>query len=119
MAKIDKLTEEFLNGLIEIEPALSLMFFKRKSFEEKGYAYFVEYQKKDTMLLFLFGPSDWGIEMIVNTSKGKYAARDLLQIKEILKWVNENKYKQEGERNIKKELLWFVELLKFSLPFIE
>ena len=119
MAKIDKLTEAFLNGLIEIEPILSLMLFKKKSFQEKGYSHFVEYQKKETILLFLFGPSDWGVEMIINTTKGKYAAKDLLQIPEISKWVNENKYEQIGERDIKNELLWFVELLKFSLPFIE
>lgn len=119
MAKIYKLTVAFLNGIIEIEPILSFMFFKKKSFEEKGYAYFVEYQKEDTIVQFLFGPSDWGIEMIVNTANRKYAAKDLLQIPEILKWVNENKYIQNGERDIKNELLWFVELLKFSLPFIE
>ena len=119
MAKVDKLTEAFLNGLIEIEPILSLMFFKKKSFEEKGYAYFVEYSKKETIVSFLFGPSNWDVEMIVSTSKKKYAFKDLLQIQEILKWVNENRYKQIGERDIKKELMWFVELLKFSLPFIE
>jgi len=119
MAKIDKLTVSFLNGLIEIQPILSLMFFKKKSFEEKGYAYFVEYQKKETIVLFLFGPSDWGVEMIINTAKKKYAAKDLLQIPEILKWVKENRFEQIGERDIKNELLWFVELLKFSLPYIE
>jgi len=119
MAKLNKLTEEFLNGLIEIELILSLMLFKKKSFQEKGFAYFVEYKKNETIVSFLFGPSDWDVEMIVNTYKRKYAFKDLLQIQEILKWVNENRYKQIGERDIKNELFWFVELLKFSLPFIE
>lgn len=119
MAKIDKLTEAFLNGLVEIELILSLLQFKRKSFQKKGFAYFVEYKRNQTMVSFLFGPSDWDVEMIVNTAKGKYAFKDLLQIKEILKWVNENRYEQIEERDIKNELLWFVELLKFSLPFIE
>lgn len=119
MAKVDKLTEAFLDGLIEIERVLSLMSFKKISFEEKGYAYFVKFQKKETTVLFLFGPSDWGIEMIINTTKGKYAAKDLLQIQEISKWINENRYEQIGERDIKNELLWFVELLKVSLPYVE
>lgn len=119
MAKIDKLTEEFLNGLIEIESILLVMLFKKKSFEKKGYAYFVEYQKEKTVVLFLFGPSDWGIEMIVNTTKGKFAAKDLLQIREISTWINENRYKQENGRNIKNELEWFIDLLKVSLPYIE
>lgn len=119
MAKTDKLTESFLNGLTEIEPILSLMSFKKTSFQKKGYAYFIEYQRKGTIVLFLFGPSDWAIEMIINTSKGKYAGKDLLQIPEILKWINENKYQQITQRDMRNELLWFIELLKVSLPYVE
>jgi hypothetical protein len=32
---------------------------------------------------------------------------------------NDHRYKQAMGRNIKKEMLWFVELLKVSLPVIE
>ena len=84
MAKINKLSEAFLNGLSEIELTLSLMCFKKISFLEKGFAYFVSYKKDGIIVEFLFGPSDWDIEMIVNTSKGKYSFKDLLQIQEIL-----------------------------------
>lgn len=120
MAKINKLNEEFSKALDEIELVLFVLLFKRHSFFEKGEASFVEYRKEnDIRLEFLFGPSDWDIEMIIYSSKGKYAFKDLLTIPEINKWVINNKYKQENGRNLKNELLWFVELLKVSLPVVE
>lgn len=116
----DKLTNDFLQGLKEVEPILLTMLFKRHSFLEKGFAYFVEYRKENnTIVDFIFGPSDWDVEMIVYTSKGKFAFKDLLQIPVIAKWVNANRYKQHDVRNMENELFWFVELLKFSLPEIE
>lgn len=120
MAKINNLTEDFLEALNEIEIVLLALFFKRHSFFEKGLAYYVEYRKgNNTRVEFLFGPSDWNIEMIIYTSKGKFAFKDLLNIPEINKWVNDNRYKQENGRNVKNELLWFVELLKASLLMVE
>ena len=116
----DNLTEDFLRALKEIEAILLMMKFKRHSFFENGPAYFVEYRKdNNTIVEFLFGPSEWNIEMIIYTSKGKFAFKDLLEIPAIAKWVNDNRYKQENGRNVKSELLWFVELLKVSLPIIE
>ena len=120
MAIKDKLTEEFLKALNEIETVLLAIFFKRHSFFEKGLAYYIEYRKENnTRIEFLFGPSDWDIEMIIYTSKGKFAFKDLLGIPEINRWVNDNRYKEESERNIKNELLWFVELLNVSLRYVE
>ncbi len=120
MAIKDKLTEEFLKALNEIEIVLLTIFFKRHSFFEKGLACYIEYRKENnTRVEFLFGPSDWDIEMIIYTSKGKFAFKDLLGISEINRWVNDNRYKEESGRNIKKELLWFVELLKVSLTYVE
>lgn len=57
--------------------------------------------------------------MLIYTSKGKFAFKDLLSIPEIKKWVSENRYEQENGRNLKNELQWFVDLLKTSLPFVE
>jgi hypothetical protein len=119
MAIKDKLTDSFVKALKEIEDSLSLLLFKPCSFEKKGYAYFVQYKKGDSILSFLFGPSDYQIEMIIYTSKGKFAFKDLLQNPSISTWVNMNRYTQENERNLKNELLWFLELLKYSLPFVE
>jgi hypothetical protein len=120
MAKINNLTEDFLEAINEIEIVLLALLFKRHSFFDKGLAYFIEYKKENnTRVEFLFGPSDWAIEMIIYTSKGKFAFKDLLSIPEINSWVNNNRYKQENVRNIKNELEWFVDLLKVSLPFVE
>jgi len=115
-----KLTEDFLKALNEIEIALQVLRFKRHSFLEKGFAYYIEYRKENsTRVKFLFGPSDWNIEMIIYTSKGEFAFRDLLVIPEINTWINNNKYKAENGRNVKNEWLWLVELLKVSLPIVE
>lgn len=115
-----KLATEFLKALNEIDIVLLALLFKRHSFVEKGFAYFVEYRKENnTRVEFFFGPSDWDIEMIIYTSKGKFAFKDLLSIPEVNKWVNDNRYKQENRRNVKNEFLWFVELLKVSLLLIE
>ena len=115
----DKLTEEFLLAVKEAEKELSEMQFHKSSFLEKGPAYYIEYKRESSIVEFLFGPSDWGIEMIVYTSKGKFAFGDLLQDPDISTWANNNRYVQESGRDLKKEILWFIELLKFSLPIIE
>ena len=120
MAKINNLTAEFIEAINEVEIVLLALFFKRYSFFEKGLAYFIEYRKENnTRVEFLFGPSDWDIEMIIYTSKGKFAFKDLLSIPEIISWINKNRYKQENGRNIKNELEWFVNLLKVSLQYVE
>lgn len=120
MAKINNIKEDFFKALDEIELVLLLLLFKRQSIFEKGEANFIEYKKdNNTRLEFLFGPSDWDIEMIIYTSKGKFAFKDLLNIPDISSWVNKNRYKQENGRNIKNELEWFVDLLRVSLPYIE
>ncbi len=119
MAIKDYLTEEFLTAIEEVEKILFLMDFHAYSFEEKGPAYFIKYKRGETIVEFLFGPSDWDVEMIIFTVKGKFAFRDLLQIPLVAKWVNENRYKQENGRDLKNELLWAIKLLKFSLQIIE
>jgi len=120
MAKINNLTKDFIEAINEIEIMLLALFFKRHSFFEKGLAYFIEYRKENnTRVEFLFGPSDWDIEMIIYTSKGKFAFKDLLSIPELSSWVNNNRYKQENSRNIKNELEWFIDLMKVSLPYVE
>jgi hypothetical protein len=120
MTIIDKFTEEFLKALKEADVVLFSLFFNRHSFFEKGLAYYIEYTNvNNTKVEFVFGPPEWNIEMIVYTSTGKFAFKDLLNIPEINRWVTNNRYKQEDVRNIKNELLWFIKLLKVSLPYVE
>ena len=97
MAIKDKLTDEFLQAINEMDVLLPSLLFKKNSFLEKGLAYYVEYRRENnTRVKFLFGPSDWDIEMIIYTSKGKFEFKDLLNIAEVNRWVNVNRYKQEG-----------------------
>lgn len=120
MAIKDKLTEEFLQALRDLEVMLLELLFKKHSFFEKGLAYYIEYRKEDNISIeFLFGPSEWNVEMIIYTSKGKFAFKNLLEIPTIKEWVNDNRYKQGNERNVKNELLWSIELLKISLHIVE
>ncbi len=120
MAIKDKLNEEFLEAVNDIEVVLHALLFKRHSFSEKGLAYFIEYKKENnTVVEFIFGPSNWDIEMIIYSSKGKFAFKDLLSITEVKRWVSDNRYKQKNERNVKNELVWFVDLLKVSLHYVE
>jgi hypothetical protein len=120
MAIKDNLGEEFLKALNDINLVLITLGFKRHSFFEKGLAYYIDYENiSNTRVEFFFGPSDWDIEMIIYSSKGRFAFKDLLDIHEINKWVTDNKYEQKNERDLKNELMWFVSLLKISLPYVE
>ena len=101
MAVKDKLTEDFLKALKEVESVLLLISFVKHSLQEKGLAYFVEFKKGSTVVEFLFGPPEFKIEMIIYTLKGKFAFREMLEIQAIGKWVNENRYVQLNARNIK------------------
>ena len=94
------------------------MSFYQYSFEKKGYAYFIAYRSSEQQIEFLFGPSDWDVEMILTTKKGKFAFKDLLKISSVAKWVEDNRYLQKDARNVKNELLWFIELLKVTLPIL-
>ena len=121
MAIKDKITEEFLLALKEMEPLLLTLKFVPYSYLEKGPAYYIQYKKESTgtVVEFLFGPSDWMIQMIIFASKGKYEFKDLIAIPAIAKWLDKNKYEPENVRHIKKEMLYFIELLKISLPIVE
>ena len=116
---IDEQTKDFLNTLNCIENPLSKYKFELLSVEEKGFAYFIKYKRKETVVEFLFGPPEFQVEILIKTTKGSFAFRDLLKNSHIIAWVNNNRYTQSGNRNIKNEILWFVQLLNFSLPFIE
>lgn len=115
----DNLTEDFLEGIEDVKRLLIFIRFKPLSFDKKGLAYFVKFQWEKTIVEFIFGPSDWDIELIIYIGNQKFAFKDLLEILAIAKWVDDNRYKQATGRDIKKELLWFVELLKVSLRSIE
>ncbi|MEZ5422539.1 MAG: hypothetical protein R2682_05520 [Pyrinomonadaceae bacterium] len=114
----DKLKNEFLTGVKEIEGDLLSLGLSLNSSYTVSEGLFCEFGNGRTKAEFLFGPSDWDVEMIIYTPKGKFAFRDLLQIPVISKWVRGNKYAGQNGRNISSELHWYFSLLKFSLSVI-
>lgn len=112
-------TNKFLIGVRVIEPDLESLGFAQHDFEHKGYASYVYYKRRDTVVEFIYGPSDWDVEMLITTPTRKLALKDLLQIPAIADWFANNRYKSANGRNAADELHWFVELLKFSLPIVE
>ena len=112
-------TEEFLRSIVTIEPSLLGMGFRRYTFDDEGPVYFVTFEKNQTRVEFLFGPPEWNVEMIIYTSKGKFAFEHLLSIPAVTRWVNENRYRQKNGKSICDEMRWFIELLRFALPLVE
>ncbi len=97
-----------------MEKVLADIGLSHLSTEKKG-ATFIEYQgTDDTRVTFMFGPSDWDVEMIIKRNGIKYAFKDLLQIPSIAQWTKDNRYIQETrDRSIADEVGWAVKLLKF------
>ena len=95
------------------------MGFVRTHFERKGYAVFTEYNKENTKVEFMCGPSDWHVEMIIVTPKQRYAFKDLLQIPIVDEWVKRNKFSEGNENYIKAEVRYFINLLEFVLPILK
>ena len=116
MAIKKNITEEFLQGVKDIEEVFFNMGYNQLSYLEKGYACYVQYKNKDCIVEFIFGPPEYQIEILIYVAKEKYAFKDLLRIPAIENWVRINRYVQGDKRKLKNELLWFVDLLKFALP---
>lgn len=118
MAIKNNTSKEFLQAINLSEIKLKVMGFNKHSVVEKGLAFYIEFNRDDCKVEFLFGPVEFEIEMIIYTPKGKFAFRDLLQISPILEWVNKNRYIPKNNRMINDELFWFIELLEVSIPHI-
>lgn len=110
--------EFFPELLIEVEPILLGMSFTKCSYIKKGYAYYVEYKKGDSIVKFMYGPSEYHVEMVIYIPNRKFELKDLLEIPEVASWANNYRHVQFDENIIKNELLWYIELMKFSLPII-
>lgn len=120
MAIETNLSKVFIVGINKIMPELKKMDFDLFFFTGIGFGEYIEFRnKKNTSIEFFFGPSDWDIEIIIQTSKGKFGFRDLMEIKETKIWILDNIYKKVHPRSIESELFWFLDLLRNSLKFIE
>jgi aryl-phospho-beta-D-glucosidase BglC (GH1 family) len=107
--------EAFIKSISEAETILTDIGLSHISTEKKGYATFVGYKGTDTLVSFMFGPSDWNVEILLAKNGKKYAFEDLLQIPLIAQWTIKNKFRQVTNDRIKDEVFWFVNLTKFLL----
>ncbi|HVW94863.1 MAG TPA: hypothetical protein VHA56_02750 [Mucilaginibacter sp.] len=114
----DEQTLDFLSAIRDANVRLISRSFKRYSYKEKGYTYYIRFKKEDSIVEFIWGPPEFQIEMILYVGSLKYAFKDLLKIPEIGRWVSSNRYKQGDKRNVKSEMLWFLDLLQISLEVI-
>ena len=115
----DLLTEDFLVTMNSKANPLQVIGFILDTHESKGFAHFIRFEKKGTTVEFMFGPPEFQIEMLIYTNKGRFAFRDLLMNKDIAAWVTTNRYIPTAERKVRDEILWFVRLLVYSLPYVE
>ncbi len=105
--------ESFIKSIKEVDTILTDIGLSHLSTTKKGYATFIEYKGSDTLVLFMLGPSDWNVEILLELNEKKYAFKDLLQIPSIAQWTRDNKFVQKTNYRIKEEVFWFVDLLKF------
>lgn len=119
MALKDKLTNDFLEGIQEITLSFEKINYKKTAILKKGFAYYIQFKKKDDLIEFQFGPPDFQIEIIISSEAINYSFKDLLAIPDIEIWVNENLYSQKNERDIKSELNWYLKLIKFSIKILK
>jgi hypothetical protein len=115
----DKIIENYINALKEIEPILLSMGFNKCSYSKGEFPFYVEFKTDQCVIKFMFGPPEFQIDITIYTKDKKFEFGDLFKVPAIGLWMITNKYIQPHVgRSIKSELLWFVELIKISLPLI-
>ena len=108
--------ETFIKSLTDVELELTDIGFSHASTIKKGYATYVHYESLDNMqTLFIYGPSDWNVELSLTKNGRKYEFKDLLQSPSIFQWVMDNKFQHKTINKIKDEVDWFVDLLRFVI----
>jgi hypothetical protein len=110
---------KYLDGMREAEILLGSYGFQRLSFQRKGYLCIDKFTKQGTVVKFLFGPPEWHPEMFIQTQTGRFSLKDLLEIPVVMDWYRDKLDRQKDDLSARDELLWFVELLKVALAFIE
>lgn len=106
--------ESFIKSIKDVKKILSDIRLLHFSTTKKGYATLIYYKgKDDTLVTFMLGPSDWNVEILLETDETKYAFKEILQISSIAYWTRGNKFQQKTNDRIRDEVIWFVELLRF------
>jgi hypothetical protein len=109
-----KSQETFIQSIKDIETRLTDIGFLHLSTTKKGYATYIDFKSADkTQVSFMFGPSEWNVEMLLTVKEKQYAFKDLLQISSVAQWTRDNKFQPRTNDRVKDELSWYVELLTF------
>lgn len=108
--------EAFIQSTRAFETQLTDLGFSHLSTTKKGYATYVDFSSADkTLISFMFGPSDWNVEILLTVNEKKYALKDLLEIPSIAQWTKDNKFQPKANDIVKDELSWYVSLLTFVI----
>ena len=63
----------------------------------------------------MFGPSEWHVELILNSNEKTYEFKDLLQVPSIGKRTKDNKCQEKTSNRIRDEITWLLELQRFVI----
>lgn len=110
---------DFFEIFKEIDTRLYEIKFTKVSLIKNGKIYIAEYKRNDCIVKFLYGPPEYRVEMIIYTSFKKYELKDLLENQNVLLWIKGNKFASDNDYDLKRELLWYINLLNFSLSYVE
>ena len=104
----------FIESTKKVQTRLAEIGFIYQSTINKGYATYIDFILADkSQLTFMYGPSDWNVEILLNTKKKSYAFKDLMEIPSVAHWVKANQFKSRTNNRVRDELDWFVELITF------
>jgi hypothetical protein len=108
--------EIFIQSLKNVEIKLNDIGFFHTSTIKKGYATYIHYKMVDNMqILFMYGPSDWHVELSLTKNGRKYEFKDILQIPSISQWIMDNKFQHQTSNSIKDEVTWLVDFVRFVI----
>lgn len=108
--------EAFIQAIKDIKSQLTDIGFSHLATTKKGYATYVDFRSADkTQISFMFGPSDWKVEILLTTDKKKYSFKNLLEIPLVVQWTRNNKFQLRTNGRVKEEVEWYVELLAFVI----
>jgi len=108
--------EIFIESIKGLDSELTDIGFSHLSTTKKGYATYIDYKSADNSIItFMYGPSDWDVEILIIKNGKKYALKDILQVPSITQWIKDNKFQEQTRNRIKDEVAWFVDLIRFII----
>jgi len=108
--------ETFIQAIKDNETRLTDIGFSHISTTKKGYATYIDFKSTEKdKVSFIFGPSDWNVEIVFTTTDKKYEFKDLVQIPSVALWTRDNKFTPKSNDKIKDQVDWFVDLLTFVI----